>query len=49
MAAEQPGTVVIAEDIGPDDIYVLTGRFSAHWEASEGAAHRDGPKGGLGR
>lgn len=45
MATELPGTVFIAEDIAPDDIYLLTGRFSAHWEASEGPEHRDGPEG----
>jgi hypothetical protein len=30
MAAEQPGIVFIAEDIASDDVYLLTGRFSAH-------------------
>jgi hypothetical protein len=38
------GTVFIAEDIG-DAPYELTGRFTAHWEASEGNEHRDGPQG----
>jgi hypothetical protein len=45
MAAEQPGIVFIAEDIASDDVYLLTGRFSAHWEASDGPEHRDGPEG----
>jgi hypothetical protein len=45
MAAEQPGTVFIGEDVLADDVYLLTGRFSAHWEASEGREHRFGPEG----
>jgi hypothetical protein len=41
--AEREGTVFIAEDIDPRDIYRFSGRFSAHWE--HGRRHRDGPVG----
>jgi hypothetical protein len=44
MAPTQPGTVFIAEDFA-DEPYLLTGRFSAHWEAAEGREHRAGPEG----
>jgi hypothetical protein len=45
VVADQPGTVFVSEDIDADNAYLLTGRFSAHWEAWEGPEHRDGPEG----
>jgi hypothetical protein len=44
MASDRPGTVFIGEDFG-DEPHELSGRFTAHWEASEGPEHRDGPEG----
>src|SRR4051812_20764045 len=41
----KPGIVFIGEDVDDEDIYVLTGRFTAHWESDDGRQHLDGPQG----
>lgn len=45
MAGDREGTVFIAEDFSNDDPYLLTGRFSAHWESEGGRQYRAGPEG----
>jgi len=37
------GRAFISEDFNPDDAWLLTGRFSAHWESADGSASVDGP------
>ena len=38
------GIVFIAEDSDPDDMFMLSGRFSAHWESDDGKHFREGPE-----
>jgi hypothetical protein len=45
VAEDREGTVFIAEDVDAEDPYLLTGRFSAHWEGDEVPGFRAGPEG----
>ena len=44
MRGDRGGVVFIGEDMGPEP-YLLTGRFSAHWEAGDAIHHEQGPTG----
>lgn len=37
------GRAFLSEDVDVDDAWLLTGRFSAHWEAEDGSAFVEGP------
>jgi hypothetical protein len=45
MVDERPGTVWISEDFDRSEQYLLSGRFSARWEATHGRDFLDGPEG----
>jgi hypothetical protein len=45
MTDERSGTVFIGENFDLDEPYLLTGRFTAHWEGEDVSEHMDGPEG----
>jgi hypothetical protein len=46
MQTEGDGTVFVAEDMDPEDAWLVTGTFSAHWQSTDRSVpHVYGPAG----